>query len=397
MSRKRRYLVPALLLLPVIFLCGKLLLTPVYRSADQSESNRMTSFEKPKDVAETGWPWVYASTYKPPKSNQRVLSESMWLFLADVGVLSTIVAAMALLLRWHHHRHRNWVQLYLSDFLVLTCISGAVFGWIASKISGFHHELELLGELRQFDAKPEMSYCGPQWLRRIYPVDQGQSIFSRITSVDAGGNESVLPTLQKLRHLQSLTVEGDVQRWYENGVEKSQPLITPESVGGHEWLEPIQDFKLWLAGDDRTMSVVGALPNLRFFDSQQSRISDAGVKNLAKCKSLESVTLRFSELQISDEGIASLSGLGRLSELELSGTKMTDASMETLLELKSLIVLRIWGETRMLSDDCAKRLAELPRLRDVSVDKISDEVRWSLDEVCRNRAAKLAIYPANNQ
>jgi hypothetical protein len=48
MPRLRRYLPPLLLLLPVIFICGKLLLTPV-----QGENNG------PATNWQQGWPWVF--------------------------------------------------------------------------------------------------------------------------------------------------------------------------------------------------------------------------------------------------------------------------------------------------------------------------------------------------
>jgi hypothetical protein len=65
MSRIRRYLVPALLLLPVIFVCGKLLLTPVKAAfgperLPKNYSGIMGSgLLGPREV---GWPWVYRKT-----------------------------------------------------------------------------------------------------------------------------------------------------------------------------------------------------------------------------------------------------------------------------------------------------------------------------------------------
>ena len=63
MSRIRRYLVPALLLLPVIFICGKLLLVPLRTSKSiKLQDNTILNIGVPyaiPDTQQTGWPWVY--------------------------------------------------------------------------------------------------------------------------------------------------------------------------------------------------------------------------------------------------------------------------------------------------------------------------------------------------
>ena len=86
-------------------------------------------------------------------------------------------------------------------------------------------------------------------------------------------------------------------------------------------------------------------------------------------------------------GIAKLGNLTNLVELELSGTQMTDASIDTVLRNRSLRELRIWGDKHRLSDKALRRLLDLPYLREVSIDEVSNETRWYLEDTLGRRNA----------
>src|SRR5262245_62720545 len=92
----RRYLVPVLLLAPLIFLCGKLLLTPVSRSTSWWEYNRVRVTMNEMQISgsqERGWRWGFAG------GDGRVdLGVSLALLLADIAVLLPLVEAFGVLL-----------------------------------------------------------------------------------------------------------------------------------------------------------------------------------------------------------------------------------------------------------------------------------------------------------
>ena len=132
MSRLRRYLVPALLLAAVIFVCGKLLMTPVWRRTVSWEQKQLQNLGGLYAVLEYGWPWAYAQRDAPFGS--AAAYPKFWLgpLVADVLVLALIVAFFGSMLTLHWRRHRRWSRLSLRELLVMVAIVASACGWLMS-------------------------------------------------------------------------------------------------------------------------------------------------------------------------------------------------------------------------------------------------------------------------
>jgi len=94
-------------------------------------------------------------------------------------------------------------------------------------------------------------------------------------------------------------------------------------------------------------------------DFHFTEVTDAGLKELKKLKSLQSLDL--TDTKITDAGLKELKELKSLQELDLSGTKVTDAGLKELKELKSLQRLNLFGTS--VTDAGLKELKELKHLQ----------------------------------
>src|SRR5262245_7755474 len=115
---------------------------------------------------------------------------------------------------------------------------------------------------------------------------------------------------------------------------------------------PAFSFSVWTDG------FVGKLPQpqrafgLSLFGT---KITDAGLKDLAELKELRVLDLGFTK--VTDTGLKELAGLRGLQFLNLADTKVTDAGLKVLGELKDLQVLLL--ERTNVTDMGLKDLAGL--------------------------------------
>src|SRR5262249_12355919 len=98
----------------------------------------------------------------------------------------------------------------------------------------------------------------------------------------------------------------------------------------------------WLAN-------LAGLPRLRQLALAECTIGDDGLRHLGKMKSLEHVTLDWTE--ITDAGVARLAPLKRLRRLFLSHTRIGDEGARVLGGLPALEELAL--NDTMVSDDAA--------------------------------------------
>ena len=86
---------------------------------------------------------------------------------------------------------------------------------------------------------------------------------------------------------------------------------------------------------DKGFVTIGKLTRLRQLDaSRLTELTDSGLANLSGLKELKSLTLYNT--RIGDEGIVHLRELTKLEELHLLNTRITDAALEQLEKLPSL-------------------------------------------------------------
>ena len=133
MSRFRRYLVPVLLLAAGIFICGKLLLTPVQRVVSEWEWYQIDfSTSGPGFVYHFGWPWVFAESNEPSLLRMQYAEYSTFsgkILAVDVLVLLAGLAAAGFVAARHYRRRGAWFRISLRELLVTVTLVAVIAGW----------------------------------------------------------------------------------------------------------------------------------------------------------------------------------------------------------------------------------------------------------------------------
>jgi len=121
---------------------------------------------------------------------------------------------------------------------------------------------------------------------------------------------------------------------------------------------------------DDGISQLSGLKNLREVHLFRTAIGDKGMEVLSSIPSLSSMNLR--DTKISDDSITYLSRLDNLVKLDLSETNapgITDDSAATLLRMKNLKSLNLWSTK--ISDATVEQVVNLPALEWLNLDKTS--------------------------
>jgi RNA polymerase sigma factor (sigma-70 family) len=92
---------------------------------------------------------------------------------------------------------------------------------------------------------------------------------------------------------------------------------------------------------DAGLDELAGLKNLRTLDLRETRVTDAGLQKLAALPSLQALSLGAT--RTTDGGLKHLARLKTLQVLDLSGTKVTDAGLKELSGLKALQILDLRG------------------------------------------------------
>lgn len=109
--------------------------------------------------------------------------------------------------------------------------------------------------------------------------------------------------------------------------------------------------------DDRFVTALPPLPNLRHLHLRETWITDAALPKIGTFRALRELDL--GNMELSDAGIAHLADLRRIEELDLDGSPITDIGFATLSKLASLEVLALVGT----AVEALPGVENLPRLR----------------------------------
>jgi Leucine-rich repeat (LRR) protein len=124
----------------------------------------------------------------------------------------------------------------------------------------------------------------------------------------------------------------------------------------------------WISDDD--LPELKKYPDLTQLDFSHTRITDLGFQQLKGLKSVTSLNLFYAE-NIGDGAMAAIKDWTKLRELNLHGTKITDAGISLLshVPLESIDV-----GFSLFTDNGMDRLAAIPTLRRIAVggNKITD-------------------------
>jgi hypothetical protein len=365
MPRLRRYLPPLLLLLPLIFICGKLLLEPV---------ERRKAFVLESPDCERGWPWVFQVLDVDLDGKFAAfqgLSKSpidFALFAADVAVLLSIIGLTTLFMFWHRRRAGRWFRFSLRGLLLLTAVCAGLFGAWAKVAYDWRQEQQTLAEWEITQEWHDLkTYAGPDWLRRLAPAGQTQ-IFQRTTNIDVqwgvrpGINYATeFPrAVRRFRFLRRLSIHCPDE-------------ATTLHVADVDAFRQIESLSLNInTVDDDTLRWIGKLSRLKELDIQNfgdrehhKEVWNRGLAHLAGCQDLRKLTLGIPH--VNEQGIEHLRSLSNLEYLEFfSECHVTAAMLASFSRLKTLDSLNFWG-CQFEADGGLGDLKQIPNLREIDL------------------------------
>jgi hypothetical protein len=94
----------------------------------------------------------------------------------------------------------------------------------------------------------------------------------------------------------------------------------------------------WTRTRDEDLTHIAGLAGLRELDLGMTRITDAGAHHLARLEGLR--VLKLTHTRLGDAGLTALAGIA-FAELSLRGTRVTEASVATLRQMRSLARLDV--------------------------------------------------------
>ena len=118
-------------------------------------------------------------------------------------------------------------------------------------------------------------------------------------------------------------------------------VLTPEDFKVISRTKSIRDLCMRnVVLSDETLGWIVKIPQLESLDASFTEVTDAGLKHLAQCKSLEILFLLHGD-KITDEGLKELAALTRLKQLYLFGGEFTGRGMKNFVDLKDLQYLTL--------------------------------------------------------
>jgi hypothetical protein len=139
---------------------------------------------------------------------------------------------------------------------------------------------------------------------------------------------------------------------------------------------------------------LGRLPHLRELRMRESRVTDAGLALVAPLVELERITLGAAT---TDAGLAHLRGLPALRVLDLSRTRITGASLDTVGQFPALACLNL-QRTSITNDDLVRLKGSRELLiLDLSATSISDAGLVHLKDLPHLSALLLIETPVTDE
>lgn len=362
MPRLRRYLPLLLILLLLIFIFGKLLLTPIrchpLYDGDSPRHPNLSTFEQKQWLV--GWPWVFRKamvieTLRPspapmPAFYVREQSMSIVVLAADLAACLCMIVLVIGLSRFVFRRvmRGKWQFSLRGMFVVVTMVAVAL-GWWAYQIHLGQQQQRLRDRLHaqgfEFD---DVWYVGPEWLRRFWPAEK-LTQFHRPVTIRCRRRLSS----KGIAQLSLLAEMPDVRRL-------EVTLAEPGRIGDVQSLARIE--YLLFAGPtpetDTLRRLAEALP-LRSLEIY-GPTADETIVAVARRRSLSELLLA-NAVGVTDEGAAALTTLSQLQCLQLSGSKITDRGMEDLAKITSL--QSIVAGSDQVTEAGARQLLKLTNLQ----------------------------------
>jgi hypothetical protein len=315
-------------------------------------------------------------------------------------------------------KRRRRFQFSLRTMMVFTAICAVGCGWLFRRVEQKRKEREAVEALRRnfvaecfYDYQLDGSGAeppGPGWLRSVF----GENFFAAVTIANFGGmrsaRESSLVRIEAMPDLVELNMPlcdlSDQGLVHLQGLTKLRELnLSGTNVGdGIVCLSKLRDLReLHLHGTqvgDVGAAGLAALVNLEDLDLGYTRVTDAGLKNLAGLTQLRKLTL--TDTSAGDEGMEAIARLENLRTLDLNGTRIGNAGvakLQTLTELRELDLTDC-----AVSDAGLTWLAKLPNLEklDISGTRITAHSLYTLMSMHQLKSLSIhetLIVPAIDQ
>jgi hypothetical protein len=308
MRRLLRYLPPLVILLPLLFVCGKLVFTSVAEKTSGLYS-------------EVGWPWVYSQFGTTPGASGGTFL--VWRLLADVAVCLAAVGVVGLLLFiWYRRTSGRW-QVSIRGILVTTLIVGLVVAWAMQHGKPWERQERCL---KAWKAKgislTNFVDLPPEWARRLFPPSM-MDIFRRGTALsDANCTESNHAAAVEA----AFEALGDLPDVHEIEFTRCHE---PVAIRNPEALRHIRSIRCW--ADDETLRAFSGAPNLHTL-AVYGPMTDQGLEVLKNCSSLTSLDIISN--RVTDAGMGTILDLPRLTSLNIYGCPQISAETVNLLKAK---------------------------------------------------------------
>lgn len=192
--------------------------------------------------------------------------------------------------------------------------------------------------------------------------------------VDAKPAEGLIKTIEELLKnppkaaLASTAAAKEDPKQIEAKIKAAAPVIAAVEKAGASLMQIAQDTSdlrfsaLNVAADFKDDGLVALKPlagQIKWVDLARTKITDAGLASVGELKSV--TRLHLENTGVTDAGLDQLKNLAQLEYLNLYGTKVTDAGVMKLTGLKNLKKIFLW-QTQVTEAGAKKLEAALPGL-----------------------------------
>jgi hypothetical protein len=327
-------------------------------------------WQRPYSIEESyeyGWPSVYLRRAKfgPSPTGAAIVACSPWrlidnnviefstpALMCDIAAGLGIVALAVVLIRVRRRKRRLWFQFHLWELLAFVTICSIGLSFFAVRRKEYVEEekvrVRLVSSWDGFHMNSVEAPDGPDWLLPLLGERLYRELFVRVFQAESNGAD--LREVVRLRKLHVLILHRPNQD--QVGLLTSLPE-----------LESIQFIGPWGSGD--RVIEIPRLPRLRAlsFDEPiglgEDHFVNAARRSGVKFK-LDRLTL--SPTRVDDETLPSVARIKTLVSLGFSNAHITDAGLESLMDLRELRELQL--ENTLVTAEGVRRLKEaLPSCR----------------------------------
>jgi hypothetical protein len=235
-------------------------------------------------------------------------------------------------------------------------------------------DVQVPARKRLFLAVSKTGLPDVSWLSNLKPDDLYGLTLQALPTDRVRPSDGYMEHIARLTGLKSLALgissvtDADVQRI--TNLASLEYLHLPDQIG------------------DTGLAYVAELPSLKglYIECANSRLTDAGLRLLAKTKSLEELYLRGERM--GDAGLVYLRDLPRLKYLALYGSHFTDAGMVYVKDIASLRILSFHENLCRITDAGLVHISQMPRLESLCLHGMQNITDNGLAHLTKMRSLK---------